>query len=141
TATGTATAAAAVDDAVAAGDGAVAQIGDAGAAQHAEGRERRAVGRPAQRALDEVAGALERRAEVRRAPEDEGREAAQPRVARGRGGVAGGAGDQAAHAVADDDDFRGGDGPIAHQRLERRREVAAIRGNGTAAVVANVDRR
>ena len=49
---------------------AVAQVGDAGAAQPAQARERRGIGRRAQQRVDPLAGALERRAVVRGAEED-----------------------------------------------------------------------
>ncbi len=60
---------------------AVAQVGDAGAAQLAQARERRRVGRGAEQQVDPVAAALERRAVVRRAEEDEVVEARRPALA------------------------------------------------------------
>ena len=117
------------------------QIGDARAADLAEASEWRGVRARAEQHVHPVAAALERRAVMRRAEEDELVETPQPRVARQRAVVAGAAGDEPAHAVPDEHELGQRHRPALHQRFEQLGERAPVGRDVEAAVVVQIDRR
>lgn len=84
---------------------AVAQVLDAGAAQCAQPGERRRIGADRDEDVHPVACAFERRTVARRAEKNERLQLTQPGVFRVARVMAGTSHDQAAHAVADDDQF------------------------------------
>ena len=122
-------------------EGAVAQVGDAGAAHLAEPAEGGGVKRLAEDHIDPIADPFERRAMVGRSEKDELLELAPPRVARRLGVETGAAGDEAAHAVADDDEVFDLDRPGGDQRLQRLGEGAAVQRDVQAGIVGERDRR
>ena len=118
-----------------------AQVGDAGAADSPQARQRSAVAAHAEQEIDPVAAALERGAVVGRAEADELGELAPPAVSGELAVVAGAARHQAAHAVTDDHQLVDGHGPGGDERLELRGEAAPVGRDVQAAVVIEVDRR
>ena len=127
----------------AAQDVAQPQVGDAGAAQLAQTRERRGVRRGASSRSTPVAGALERRALVRRAQEHEVVDAR--RASAGRLAVSAvvqrAARHQAAHAVAEHHQPLDRHRPGVVQPLHQLRQDAPLVETLQAAVVVQVDRR
>ncbi len=122
-------------------DVAVAQVGDAGAAHLAQPHERRAVAADAQRPIDPVAGAFDRRTVVRGAQEHQFLQPRRPVVAGFDAGVDGAARDQAAHAVAEDHQFLDFARPVGDQCFQHRREFPAAVGYVPAGVVMKVHAR
>jgi hypothetical protein len=97
---------------------AVAEVGDTRAAEVPQLRERRAVAVGVEEHVNPVPSALERRAVVRRAERDEGAELRSPRRLLRFRVEAGAAGHEAAHAVAEEDDFTHGSRPVRHGLFE-----------------------
>ncbi len=120
---------------------AVAQVGDAGAANGGDARERRTVWRRVEQGMKPVTGAFQHRAFVRRAEEDERSQVFRPAVACLAGVVPGAAGQQTAATVADDRQFADLHRPCSDEGFEQRSERAAVGGDVQAAVVVQVDGR
>ena len=117
----------------------VAQVGDAGAAELAEARERHRVRARGEQPVDAVPAALQRRTVVRRAEKDQRADEARPRLPFRRPDRAGAADHQPSHAVADEDQFAQRHRPARHQRIEQVGELGAVGRDVAPAVVAQVD--
>jgi hypothetical protein len=117
----------------------MAQIGDTGAAQLAEPRERDRVSTRVEQHVHAVATALQWRAVMRRAQKDERTQRTHPslsgRLARGTRA----ADDEPAHAVADEHQVAHRNGPRRDHPLEQHRELCAVGRNVASAVVPEVD--
>src|SRR5258705_5245293 len=119
---------------------AVAKIGDAGAPQHAEPRKRRRVRASPHERLQPVAAALERRAMMRRAEEDDRLQDVAPGARRIRLAV-GAADDEPSHAVRDDRELAYRNRPTIDEPIEERCELTTVFRNVPSAVVVEVDGR
>jgi hypothetical protein len=119
----------------------VAKIGHAGAADLAEAPEGGGIGRLAEHDVDPGAKPLERRAVVGRSEKDELLELAAPGMLGFFAVFAGAARDEAAHAVADDDEVLDFDGPGGDERLQRLGEGAAVHRDVEAGIVGEIDGR
>ena len=120
---------------------AVAQVGDAGAAQLAQPGEGRAVGGAAEDHVDPVAGPLQRRAVVRRAQEDDAFQAIRPAQAAQPGVVDRTADQQTPHAVGHHGQCFDRHGPVRQQLLKPCRQFMAVLRHMQSRVVAQVDGR
>ena len=120
---------------------AVTQVGDAGAADLADARQRGRERRRAQDHVDPVAAALQRCAVVRRAHADQMAQELQPDVIQPCGLTAGAARDQSAHAVADDRDLVDRHRPLLLQGVELFGELSAVVGDRQPGVVVQIQRR
>ena len=94
-----------------------------------------------QRRGDEVTKPLEGRAELRRAEADQQARRLRPAHAGRSGLLTGGDRDQAAHAVADDDQLAVGVRPSSDQPFEQRSQFAAVAADRQTTVVAQVEGR
>ena len=119
---------------------AVAQVGDAAAAQLAQAGKRPAVRRAAQQHIHPVARTLQRCAMVRRAQEDDAAQLRQPAVPGLGAVVAGAARHQPAHAVHQHAELLHRDGPGSQQRLDLAGQRTPVERGVQAAVVAHIDR-
>ncbi len=117
----------------------MAQVGDAGAAQLRQRGEGRAVRRAAEHAVDEVTGAFERCAMVRRAQEDEVPQPLRPAHRLLLCLVQRAAHHQPAHAVREHADRLQRHRPVAEQPLQLQGQLAAVVRDMLAAVVAHAD--
>ncbi|OIQ67257.1 hypothetical protein GALL_511670 [mine drainage metagenome] len=119
---------------------AVAQVGDAGAAQLADAGQRAAVGCAAQDHIDPVAGTLQRGSVVRCTQKDDIFQIPGPLQSRQAGIVHGTARDQTAHAVRQHADLAHRQRPVLQQWFKLCGQRLAILRDVQAAVVAQIDR-
>ena len=117
----------------------MAQIGDAGAAQLAQARKGRRVGRGAEQQVNAVASAFERRAVVRCAQAHQVIDTRSPGLAGLGALVQRAAREQAAHAVAEQHDTLERQRPGVEQSLQQPGQLGAVRRDVQAAVVVQVD--
>ncbi len=122
-------------------DAAVAQVGNARAADLRQAGQRRGVGAELEDDIDPVAAAFQGCAMVGGAEKDQLPQMIQPAMAGEPAVVAGAARQQAAHAVADDHQLFDRHRPRLQQGFQHSGQGAAVGRNMPAAVVVQVERR